>query len=139
MRMTRQRKLILDELCKAKSHPTADEVYKLVRPRMPRISLGTVYRNLDQLSASGQIVKLTMGGGPMRFDSTFPQHHHIRCSKCGKVDDIISGPNIKIGQEMVNESGYELVGYKIEFHGLCPRCRKRNGNKEGKPQSSARN
>ena len=57
-RMTRQRMVILEELRKVKTHPTADELYAMVRTRMPRISLGTVYRNLDFLTESKEILKL---------------------------------------------------------------------------------
>ena len=57
-RMTHQRRLILDELKKLKTHPTADEIYVIVRKKMPRISLGTVYRNLEILSETGQIIKI---------------------------------------------------------------------------------
>ena len=57
LRMTRQRKVILEELCKVDTHPSADEVYALVRKRLPRISLGTVYRNLEILAESGDIQK----------------------------------------------------------------------------------
>ena len=69
-------------------HPTADEVYQVVRKRLPRISLGTVYRNLDVLSESGEISRLDRCGAQYRFDGDLEQHYHIRCSSCGRVDDI---------------------------------------------------
>ena len=67
-RNTPQRKVILEELQKAASHPTAAELYEIVRRRLPRISLGTVYRNLELLSESGLIRKLSMGSAEARFD-----------------------------------------------------------------------
>ena len=67
-RMTRQRMVILEELRKVKTHPTADELYAMVRTRMPRISLGTVYRNLDFLTESKEILKLESAGSIRRFD-----------------------------------------------------------------------
>jgi Fur family ferric uptake transcriptional regulator len=62
MRLTSQRQVILEELKKVKSHPTANEVYDMVRKRLPRIGLGTVYRNLDLLAERGIIKKLEVGG-----------------------------------------------------------------------------
>jgi Fur family ferric uptake transcriptional regulator len=66
--MTRQRKVILEEIRKTDSHPTADELYQRVRQRLPHVSLGTIYRNLETLAASGLIQKLEMGGSQKRFD-----------------------------------------------------------------------
>ena len=69
-RMTRQRMVILEELRKVKTHPTADELYAMVRTRMPRISLGTVYRNLDFLTESKEILKLESDGSIRRFGAS---------------------------------------------------------------------
>ena len=70
MRLTTQRQVILEELGKVKSHPTANEVYDMVRKRLPRIGLGTVYRNLELMAESGMILKLEVGGTQKRFDAT---------------------------------------------------------------------
>ena len=85
--MTQQRKVILEELKKTNSHPGADEIYERVRKRLPQISLGTVYRNLEILSELGEIQNLELGGGLKRFDSNPKKHYHIRCIRCGRVDD----------------------------------------------------
>ncbi|MCJ7604005.1 MAG: transcriptional repressor, partial [Desulfobulbaceae bacterium] len=68
LRMTKQRQVILEELRKVKTHPTADDMYQMLRKKMPKISLGTVYRNLEILSESGIIQKLDVGGTQKRFD-----------------------------------------------------------------------
>jgi Fur family ferric uptake transcriptional regulator len=68
MRLTNQRQVIIEELKKVTSHPTANEVFDMVRKRLPRIGLGTVYRNLDLLSDRGIIKKLEVGGEQKRFD-----------------------------------------------------------------------
>jgi len=88
MRLTTQRQIILEELSKVKTHPTASELYDMVRKRLPRIGLGTVYRNLELMAENGMILKLEVGGTQKRFDATTDTHYHIRCSGCGKVDDI---------------------------------------------------
>lgn len=74
MRMTRQRKIILEEVRKVNTHPSADEIYEMVRLRLPRISLGTVYRNLEILSELGKIQKLQLSGSLKRFDWNTNKH-----------------------------------------------------------------
>ena len=86
LRMTRQREVILEELRKVNTHPSADEVYEMVRKRLPRISLGTVYRNLEILSESGDIQKLEPGCTLKRFDGNPSEHSHIRCIRCDRIE-----------------------------------------------------
>ena len=88
LRMTKQRQVILEELRKVKTHPTADDMYQMLRKKMPKISLGTVYRNLEILSESGIIQKLDVGGTQKRFDGDISIHSHVRCVDCGRVGDI---------------------------------------------------
>ncbi|MCW5209576.1 transcriptional repressor, partial [Desulfobulbus sp. US1] len=88
IRLTTQRQILLEELSKVKSHPTACELYEMVRRRLPRIGLGTVYRNLELMADSGMILKLELGGAQKRFDATTDPHYYVRCSVCGKMDDI---------------------------------------------------
>lgn len=127
MRMTKQRKLILEELRRVQDHPTAYEVYERVKSRLPQISLGTVYRNLEILSASGIISRLEMTQGQRRFDGNTREHHHIRCVCCGRLDDIFLNRFVDMTTIMdsVGEaSGYEVFGCGMDFHGTCPTCRK---------------
>ena len=105
-RLTKQRKVILEELCKSDSHPTADELYQTVRQRMPNISLGTVYRNLDFLTEQGQIAKIEYSGSQMRFDALLEFHQHVRCVKCGAISDVFN----------------TLLSSRIEFDGICHKC-----------------
>ena len=90
MNRTAQREAILRELRSVTSHPTADELYAMLRPEMPQISLGTVYRNLEQMSQAGIIRKLETAGKQKRFDGDLSPHHHMRCRCCGAVVDIAS-------------------------------------------------
>ncbi len=122
MRLTTQRQIILEELGKVTSHPTANEVYDMVRKRLPRIGLGTVYRNLELLADSGIILKLEVGGTQKRFDATVDPHYHIRCSACGKVDDIDIPVQEHINQVAMEASNYEVLGHHIEFSGICYSC-----------------
>lgn len=124
MRLTTQRQIILEELGKVTSHPTANEVYDMVRKRLPRIGLGTVYRNLELMSETGIILKLEVGGTQKRFDATIDPHYHIRCLSCGKVDDIEIPVMADINKTAADISKYQVLGHHIEFSGICSECDK---------------
>lgn len=128
MRLTTQRQIILEELGKVTSHPTANEVYDMVRKRLPRIGLGTVYRNLELLAESGVILKLEVGGTQKRFDATVDPHYHIRCAQCGKVDDIEIPVQEQIEDAAHQASSYEILGHHIEFSGICSSCQEKGIN-----------
>jgi Fur family transcriptional regulator, ferric uptake regulator len=122
MRLTTQRQIILEELGKVTSHPTANEVYDMVRRRLPRIGLGTVYRNLELMADIGIILKLEVGGTQKRFDATVEPHYHIRCSACGKVNDVHMAIQEQINQLAEEASNYKILGHHIEFSGICKDC-----------------
>lgn len=122
-RLSKQRKVILEELQKVTSHPTADEVYDMVRKTIPRISLGTVYRNLEFLCGKGLVLKLGAPGAQKRFDGTPEPHPHIRCEVCTRVVDVecdVETPQIP--QECA--SGFDISSCNVEFIGVCPECQK---------------
>jgi len=121
--MTTQRAIILEELGKLKTHPTADELYRIVRTRLPKISLGTVYRNLEILSNSGLIQKIEVPGTMKRFDGDTDNHQHVRCISCGAVSDV--GPEYVVSLPEIpgDVEGYRIVGCRLDLVGICPRCR----------------
>ena len=127
IRLTTQRQIILEELSKVKTHPTASEVYDMVRKRLPRIGLGTVYRNLELMAENGMILKLEVGGTQKRFDATTEAHYHIRCSCCGKVDDIDIPVIDTLIDTAADNSSYQILGHHIEFTGICPDCQAKEG------------
>ena len=120
-RMTRQRAAILEELRKVRTHPTADEVYSMVRKRMPRISLGTVYRNLDFLSEAGEILKLEAAGASMRYDGNTAWHQHVRCVHCGRVGDVMT-PKAPPDVQGLTVEGFVVTGARVEYDGVCAHC-----------------
>lgn len=128
-RHTKQRQLILDTLRSIRSHPTADELYDMLRQKMPRISLGTVYRNLDQMGKAGLINILICEKGPRRFDGNKIPHFHIRCIECGRMDDVPECSEEQLNEVMAginNQCGYEVTGFSVEFSGICPQCGNRD-------------
>ena len=120
--MTRQRQVIVEELCKVDTHPSADEVYAMVRKRLPRISLGTVYRNLEILCELGEIRKLDLGGDFKRYDWDPTMHYHIRCLECGQVDNAPIAPLQTVEDELHQATVYTIIGHRLVFEGLCPAC-----------------
>jgi Fur family transcriptional regulator, ferric uptake regulator len=122
-RMTSQRRIILEELRRVKTHPTADELYAAARKRLPKISLGTIYRNLEQLAESGEILKLEMCGSQKRFDGSTHDHFHVRCRECGCVADVeTSRPVTEL--DRFHAENFTITGYHMEFMGFCSRCSK---------------
>lgn len=121
--MTRQRRVILEQLSSTRSHPTADEVYEMVRAVLPRISLGTVYRNLEIMASAGMIRKLHTSGPQRRFDADATPHHHVRCERCGRVSDVDVDPGLDPLSALLDPSGYDISGCRVEFVGTCPVCR----------------
>ena len=122
-RRSRQRDVILEELRRVRSHPTAQALYGAVRRRLPTISLGPVYRNLDLLADQGEIMRLPCPGGQTRFDGNTKEHHHLRCTRCGRVLDVESAITVRYNNTETDE--YEITGHRIELFGLCARCRKK--------------
>jgi Fe2+ or Zn2+ uptake regulation protein len=110
---------------KLKSHPTAYELHALVRRTMPQISLGTVYRNLEQLSACGRIQRLAFGSGNRRYDGNTETHHHLCCLECGRVDDLPDEHEIEhaLDAMLAEVCGYRVTGVSLEVYGICPACR----------------
>lgn len=121
-RMTRQRRIILEELSKVTSHPTADEVYHMVRKRLAHISLGTVYRNLELLAENKEIIKIESAGSVRRFDACTEPHSHIRCLTCGKVADMHGVSVINDMPSLEPAPGFSVVSVRMEFDGYCKDC-----------------
>jgi Fur family ferric uptake transcriptional regulator len=119
--MTRQRRAVLEELARMRCHPTADEVYHRVRQRLPKISLATVYRNLQRLCEDGQAECIDFGG-QMRFDARTDHHCHVRCVGCGRVDDINCRAPDLARSMFTAGNGYKVLGHRFELLGICPEC-----------------
>ena len=120
--MTNQRKVILEELSKVYFHPTASDVYEMVRKKLPNVSLGTVYRNLELLSCCRTIQKLDFGESHKRFDGNPDPHYHINCTRCGRVDDAPIELKAELDQEAEKASGYQIASHHISYSGICPYC-----------------
>jgi Fe2+ or Zn2+ uptake regulation protein len=140
LRMTHQREIILDELRRSKTHPTADELYERIKRKLPRISLATVYRNLEILSEAGLIKKLEISGRQKRFDWDPGDHDHVYCTQCQRVDNIPTASTPAPYAGVARDRGYRITGCRIEFFGLCPNCqqtREKENTSGGKTMACA--
>lgn len=121
-RNTVQRSIIEGELRQLTNHPTADEVYEAVHAEHPTISKATVYRTLSRLSDEGIIGHVRINNGADRFDHQSFLHYHVRCVRCGKVDDVMIPVLSGIDEAAARISGYEVSGHTLQFDGICPAC-----------------
>src|SRR5262245_48364541 len=86
--VTMQRAAVFEYLSRVDHHPTAEEVFLAVKSELPKISLATVYKNLEALVACGAASKLTYGDSAARYDIRTDHHYHTRCLKCGRIADL---------------------------------------------------
>lgn len=122
LKYSRQRETIKDFIMNRYDHPTADIVYMNVRKSYPRISLGTVYRNLNLLADIGDISRICIGGNVERYEANTAPHCHFICNKCGKIIDLTDLPI----ETFLAAAGQKTAG-RIDhcvtyFYGRCDDC-----------------
>ena len=129
-RNTVQRTIIAEELRRLANHPTADDVYDAVHAEHPSIGKATVYRTLGKLADEGEIGRVRINNGADRFDHRSFAHYHVRCTCCGRVDDVMVPPLSSINEEAAQASGYVITGHTLQFDGVCPACQKAEDSQE---------
>ena len=122
LKYSRQRSAVLHYLRSVTSHPTAELVYQAIRQEFPKISLGTVYRNLNLLADQGEILRLNCGDGVDHYDAVIEPHNHFICRSCGQVLDLPL-----VSMEAVDRQAEELCaghieGHELYFYGKCNSC-----------------
>lgn len=125
---SRQRDRILSLLHSTKTHPTAAWIYESLRPEMPDLSLGTVYRNLKILETQGKLQILHSGSGFDRFDGDIRPHYHLICTNCGAVEDVDLPIQSELEQKAKALLGQRINGHRLDFFGLCTRCAAQKDN-----------
>lgn len=124
-RYSRQRERIYQAVHASREHPSAQMVYDLLREEMPRLSLGTVYRNLHQMAQEGMLQELE--GPTARFDVCLAPHAHIRCTCCGRVMDL-SALEEPAPVRSAAEAGWQVERYSLMLEGICPACAGKDHN-----------
>lgn len=120
----------MDVLNKCTSHPSVDEIYHNVKKINPNISLGTVYRNLEQLTNQKMIRRIDIPGKSARYDANVSEHNHIYCERCGKIMDIFLNSN-KIDDYIYHDielDNFTVTKYKINIFGICNDCTNKEVN-----------
>ena len=123
-RNTKQRTLILDVVRAHGDHPTAEDIYRDVHEQNPKVSRGTVYRNLNLLEEAGEILAIEVPGGN-RFDRRADPHAHVFCRSCGAVVDAMAPYLEEMDAAVERETGFAHVSHAALFEGICPACQKK--------------
>ena len=123
-RNTRQKALVLDAVREHRDHPTADSIYLDVREKDSRVSKGTVYRNLKELSRTGEVNHLSVPGAD-RYDRRTDPHPHVICTLCGRVEDAVVDYDFSLDDRVSRSTGYRVALHQTVFEGICPECLKK--------------
>lgn len=119
---SRQREAILNVLRSTNTHPTAAWIYEKVREEIPNISLGTVYRNLTELSQSGDILSIDVRDGQEHYDGDNSPHLHIKCSHCNSLSDLILKDDPL--SALARNQGFTPSVSVYVIYGKCKNCAK---------------
>jgi Fe2+ or Zn2+ uptake regulation protein len=138
-RLTAPRHAVLEAVRGIKTHPTAEEVHRLVTRRAPGVSLGTVYRNLRLLVDAGLLGELP--GPRARFDANTRPHHHFTCLCCGHIADVeapVAQPHSRaLSKRVAARTGLTITHHRIEFFGHCRECQAQQRVRPGRRRPAA--
>lgn len=122
---TPQRLSILEHLDGNTSHPSAEDIYRVVGKKNPSLSFATVYNTLNTLVEAGAIRELTIDPVRKRYDPDTSAHHHLICTDCRMVVDIPASIPVELPRGVAGD--FTVTGSHIEFYGRCAPCRKQSG------------
>jgi Fur family transcriptional regulator, peroxide stress response regulator len=120
-RATRQLAAVYDALAVSHDHPTADQIFRRVRRVLPRVSLGTVYRNLDKLREQGRLRVVRLEGGLAHYDAMIDAHDHFVCERCAAVVDLPGHPR-SLDVRPLRAAGYDVHWHTTALYGVCKAC-----------------
>lgn len=121
--LTSQRRAVLEALREARGHPSAEDIYLIVKKRNPRVALGTVYQALSVLEEIGVVHSRRWSDSPARYDLNVEPHIDIRCAGCGEVSEV---PGVELGElerHISNSTPYQVTRTTMVVEGLCPACK----------------
>ena len=121
-RNTIQRQLIFDAVRELDIHATAEQVYEYVQKKHPSISKATVYRNLNQMSETGDLLNIGSFHGSTHYDHNCHEHYHFICERCKRVIDV-DGDFSDIRRKIKNTERFDILNCCISFSGLCGECK----------------
>ena len=125
MRYSKQRDIVYNNVLSRCDHPTALEIYNGLKNYYPKLSLGTVYRNLSSLVDAGLVKRVEVSSGHDRFDKTLMEHTHLLCVRCNSVTDVMFSL-----EDIINkEYNFRIISYNSLFRGICDKCLKKEERK----------
>lgn len=127
-RITPQRLAILKILSASEGHPAAEQIYQGVKKHFPTTSLATVYKTLTVLKDLKEVLVLEFSELPNRYDGFKPYDHpHLICLRCGSIDDpeLLALGTIK--RQLTEQTGFQITNSRLDFFGVCPKCREVDG------------
>ena len=124
-KVTPQRLAVYDMLSHTTEHPTAEMIYQKVKEQYPTMSFATVYKSVEIFSKLGVIQVLNTGEDSFRYDAKTSEHPHIKCTKCGRVNDVSHLDARAVESLVENETGFKVYGHQFYFYGICPDCQKK--------------
>lgn len=131
LRLTPQRRAVLDVVAESDDHPTAGQVLERVRERVEGVGAATIYRMLALLVESGQVAELRLGEGQaLRYDHTVHRHDHLVCTACGQVEDTHVKLDAGALAELTDMTSFTVTGYDVQLHGRCAPCAAQDNAKE---------
>jgi Fur family peroxide stress response transcriptional regulator len=122
-RPSRQRSLVMQSILHRYDHPTAEMVWQTARGVDSKISLATVYRNLERMVDEGRINKFAVGDEADHYEPNVADHIHARCVNCGQIFDITSRLPARIGVKVQQEIGFQPQNCQVMVEGLCKKCK----------------
>jgi len=132
--VTRQRLAIFEALAGSRAHPSAEDIHRSVRRRLPHLSLATVYKNLEALREIGAVSDVNALHEHGRYEAALPgtgagtPHHHLVCIRCRKVVDLHDAGLDDL--HVSDAQGFEVRALKVQVEGVCPECAGR-GRRQG--------
>lgn len=133
-KMTPQRRAIIEVTASSSSHPTAEEIHKIVSKQMPDISLATVYNTLRELVVIGAAYEMNLSDDARHYEFSQEPHSHFVCSRCGEIQDVQMDQD-ELARHIKLDGGSLVTRYDIVIHGYCANCApaEMNGQDESKP------
>ena len=137
MRNTAQRKAIYDYLRQSDEHPSAEGIFKALKPDYPTLSLATVYNTLELLVKAGLVNTIgNLKGNKIHFDADLTPHVHLFCSNCEEFLDFDYELIEQVKAQVIQESGYKVTGSRLVYYGLCSKCQQTSVKTEDKSKTN---
>ena len=122
-RVTPQRLAVIRALLNNDNHPSAEDIYRELKPQFPTMSFATVYKTIDKLKALREVLELQFRDGSNRYDGMRPTPHtHVGCTRCGKIVDLDVDPPTEAVVSAARDLGFHLMGMRFDLYGTCAEC-----------------